>query len=448
MQKQKNLLWIPLTASAALSAGVGLRWLQSRSEQDSRLQSSPNGESTDLLESRLQRMTLEEKIGQMFMVGIPGVSVTSETIALLRDYHIGGVILFKRNMRSLRQTVQLNAQMQRLSAQYNAGLQLFIATDQEGGRVTTLNPALRGNYSFPSAEALGRFHDARRTIEAATHAAATLRRLGLNMNLAPVLDVLTEPKNPIIRGRAFGANPHTVIQHGRAYIQTLQHYGVLATAKHFPGHGATTKDSHHALPLIRMPFHQWTTVHLPPFRAAVEAQVAAIMTAHVAYEFPDAPQPRAHRTPATFSKYFITEILREHLAYEGLVITDCMLMRAVQISQPDWRRAVLSAVDAGVDIILISSNLPRFYAAYAALERAVHTGELPETRLDESVRRILRTKVRYSLLRPPASPQRPTTTDASRINPRLYCHTNCCPLLSALHQVLQKSPTCCTDRCC
>lgn len=415
-QKKTNLLWAPATAGVALTAGVGLRWLQSRSAQGdhspARAADTPAG---DPIEERLQRMTLEEKIGQMFMVGIPGTSVGAEVVALLRDYHIGGVILFRRNMQAVNQTIQLNAQLQRLSARYNAGVRLFIATDQEGGRVTTLSAALRGGYSFPSAESLGRLPDTRRTVEAATRTAALFRQLGLNMNLAPVLDVLTEPKNPVIRGRAFGTNPRTVISHGCAYIHALQQQGILATAKHYPGHGATDKDSHRALPVVRMPFQQWSQAHLSPFQAAVKTQVAALMTAHVVYDFPDAPQPHAQRLPATFSPYFLTEVLRNHLAYTGVLLTDCMLMRAVQLSQPNWGRAILNAVVAGVDIVLISNTLSRFYSAYAALERAVHTGALPESRIDESVRRILQTKLQYGLLQPSPSPPTPAT-DASRPN--------------------------------
>lgn len=330
-------------------------------------------------------MKLEEKVGQLFMFGFPGREVTPELEEFTARYRPAGFIYFARNIYDPVKTRQLSRDLGAL-AQRLGMPPLFIAADQEGGPVLRLR---QGATPIPSAMALGASRDAG-LVEAAAHLAAReLLAVGINMNLAPVLDVNNNPANPVIGIRSFGGDPVQVGKLGAAAVRGCQRAGVLATAKHFPGHGDTHLDSHHHLPTIAHGRNRLTQVELVPFRAAVAAGVEAVMTAHIIY-----PELEPG-LPATISPAAIQGLLRGELGFSGLAVTDCMEMAAIK---DGWgtARASLLALQAGSDLVLISHQRAVQEEAFQTVLKAAQAGELPLSRIDASVHRVLRAKERAS----------------------------------------------------
>ncbi|MHB0935568.1 MAG: beta-N-acetylhexosaminidase [Armatimonadota bacterium] len=342
-------------------------------------------------EQVLAGMTLEQKAGQMLMIGFDGKSAKGiEPIG--GRCHPGGIVLFRRNIDDASQLTQLIADAQ-ATAYARDGAGLLVAIDQEGGRVAQLLsplckrfPANRdwGNvYDFsPESALIGVQAQARET-------AATFRRYGINMNLAPVLDVQAVEQKTVIGTRSYGDDPEVVATLGGEYIRALQHEDILATAKHFPGHGATLDDSHADLPVIDAADGRIDAA-LQPFREAIAAGVEAIMTGHIVYSAVDT-------YPATLSYEWLTRRLRGEMRYQGLIVTDSMGMGAI-VKNYRFDQAVVTAVNAGVDIILIATGDDYQRAAGDAIVKAVQNGEITELRLDDSVRRILYYKARHGLL--------------------------------------------------
>ena len=325
---------------------------------------------TNRVESHLARLTLEEKIGQLFIIAPDG-----DWEHQLQTFRPGGVVLFSRHTPTLVATMQILERVRILSP-----LPPLLAVDQEGGRVSRLPfatsiPAARklSTLSSTAAKNLGML------------VGRELRALGFNLNFAPVLDVDTRVENPIIGDRSFSSDPYEVARLGRAYIQGLHVSGIAASAKHFPGHGDTNADSHLVLPRVELSQERLETVELLPFRAAILAKTDSIMVAHVSYPAWDS----RINLPASLSRSIVTDILRNELDYTGLIITDAMNMKAISSSFPSGV-AAKTAFQAGVDIILMPEDFP---AAYAAMLQAVRSGEIPVSRLDESVRRILTLKL-------------------------------------------------------
>jgi beta-N-acetylhexosaminidase len=334
-------------------------------------------------------LTVREKIGQLFMVGFVGTSVAPEHAEFLKTYKPGGVILFSRNLESVGQIVELTNDLQ----QCNPKSPLLISIDQEGGRVSRL-PA--GFTIFPPCEVLGRCNSAELTYAAAATIAKELRAVGINMNMAPVLDVNSNPKNPIIGDRAFGTTPDLVSELGILTVAGLQDNLVVACGKHFPGHGDTTADSHKELPVVDASRKRLDTMELVPFRRAAAAGVAAMMTAHVLYKALDAQRP------ATLSPLVVTRLLRDELGYDGVVFTDDLEMHAI-IDHYGMADAAVRAVQAGCDVLLICKDREREVEAFEAIERSVAAGDITMDRLEQSVARIQRLKQRYVLPYKPAS---------------------------------------------
>ncbi|HMU53558.1 MAG TPA: beta-N-acetylhexosaminidase [Nitrospira sp.] len=334
-------------------------------------------------------MTVREKIGQLFMIGFMGTSVTPELAGFLKAYKPGGVILFSRNLESVGQIVELTNDLQ----QCNPKSPLLISIDQEGGRVSRLPD---GFTIFPPCEVLGRCNSAELTYAAAATIAKELRAVGINMNMAPVLDVNSNPDNPIIGDRAFGTTPDLVSEAGILTAAGLQDNQVVACGKHFPGHGDTAADSHKELPVVDADRERLDAVELVPFRRAAAAGVAAMMTAHVLYKALDAQRP------ATLSPLIITRLLRDQFRYDGVVLTDDLEMHAI-VDHYGVADAAVRAVQAGCDVLLICKDREREVEAFEAIERSVAVGDITMDRLDQSVTRIQRLKQRYVLPYRPAS---------------------------------------------
>lgn len=328
-------------------------------------------------------LTSREKIGQLFMVGFLGTSVTPELASFIKEYKPGGVILFSRNLESVEQIVELTNDLQRCSPKSP----LLISIDQEGGRVSRLP---KGFTIFPPCELLGRCNSSELAYAAAATIAKELKAVGINMNMAPVLDVNSNPDNPVIGDRAFGSTPEVVGEMGLVTAAGLQDNRVVACGKHFPGHGDTNADSHKELPVVEASRERLEAVEFPPFRRAAAAGVATMMTAHVLYKALD------ERIPATLSPAVITNLLREEMRYDGVVLTDDLEMHAI-VDHYGPGDAAVRALLAGCDVLLICKDRDREIAAFEAVEQAVSSGTIESARLNQSVARIQRVKQRFLL---------------------------------------------------
>jgi len=358
-------------------------------------------------------MTLEQKVGQVFMLGFDGTRLNASNRALIQDRHLGGVTLFGRNVKTGAQLAQLNSELQTVADP----VPLFISVDQEGGLVVRVTS---GATIFPGNMAIGATGDldlARRVAEAA---ASELRGMGVNMDLAPVLDVNTNPLNPVIGVRSFGSSPARVAEFGVATIGALQAGGISAVGKHFPGHGDTHVDSHLDLPVVPHALDRLHAVELAPFKAAIQAGVDGIMTAHVTVQALD---DRA-QVPATLSPAVLTGLLRDELGYPGLILTDALDMQAITQHRTAAEAAIL-AFEAGADMLLIAGidreDRAQAGGGPATLQAAVKSGRISVERLEASVLRILETKARRRILSAGVPPEPdlaalPAEPDAAPLN--------------------------------
>jgi beta-N-acetylhexosaminidase len=324
-----------------------------------------------------QSAFLAEKVGQLFMVGFEGQEVTPELADWMTSYHWGGVIVFGRNVESPAQLLRLTQGLQSLT-QSHSQWPLLMAVDQEGGRVARLKAPFT---AFPSAARVGQARSARLAYDVGYLMAQELRAVGINMDMAPVLDVLTNPANTVIGDRAFGSHPDWVGRFGAAFVRGMRAAGVLTVGKHFPGHGDTVLDSHVARPVCERTVAQLNACELLPFREGIAAGIDAIMTAHVIYPAWDSEQP------ATLSPTILTGILRDQMGFAGAIVTDDLGMAAVAETGP-WEEIPLRALHAGVDLLLICHDRPRQESAYTRVLNAVQQGELPEALLNRAMARI------------------------------------------------------------
>jgi len=359
----------------------------------------------DAVETALGKMTLEVKAGQVLIVGFTGQDVSPETASLILENHVGGLILFASNVSGKAQVARLTADLQATARQGGSPGLLISAMDQEGGVVARLTER-DGVTVFPGNMALGAAAAGAAAAGAAgkakgedlTHRAASvtgseLKALGLNLNLAPVLDVNNNPANPVIGVRSFGEDPDLVSRLGLAALKGYHEAGVAAAAKHFPGHGDTATDSHFDLPTVPWGIDRLNQIELPPFRKAVAAGVDAVLVAHVTFP---AIEPRPG-VPASLSGAVLGGLLRHDLGFEGVIITDAIEMKAVS-DRYTTPQIVQMALGGGADVILVGQDPPRAKAAYQAILAAVNEGKLSQQDLDASVRRVLRLKARLGLL--------------------------------------------------
>ena len=335
-----------------------------------------------MIEEIIENMSLEEKVGQLFQIGFSGQEVTSEVKEMITEYNVGGIIYFSRNIESPAQVAQLSNNLQELAVE-NEGIPLMISADQEGGTVTRLN----GGTHFPGNMALGATRDNNLAYKAGQATAGELKNVGINMNLAPVLDVNNNPDNPVIGVRSFGEDPQLVAELGTSYIEGMQEKGVIACGKHFPGHGDTDTDSHLDLPVIDHDRERLNSVELLPFREAIAAGVDSIMTAHI--YFPTI-EPK-EGIPATLSRNVLTGLLREELGFEGLIITDCMEMNAIANTFGTVEGSIMT-LEAGSDTVLVSHDYEKQKKSIGAVVSAVREGRISEERIDQSVERVLKLK--------------------------------------------------------
>ena len=350
-------------------------------------------------------MTLREKIGQLLMIGFRGATPADCGLIVrdIREHAIGGLILFDVDMTSTidsgkpgRRNIESPEQVRALIAHLQAQSKtpLLTAIDQEGGRVNRLKPA----YGFPpsiSHEELGRLDQPAETYRHAATTAQTLADVGLNLNLAPVVDLDAHPENPIIKGkgRSFSSDPEAVARHAAEFVKAHHAHRVLTCPKHFPGHGSATGDTHLGLVDVTA---TWNEKELLPFQRLIEQDLCeVIMSAHVFNAKLDPERP------ATLSRRVITGILREKLGFRGVVVSDDMEMKAIS-SHYGLEKSLPAAIEAGIDVLCLGNNLSYdpdiTIKAMNILEHAVISGRLPAARIDESCERVLAAKRKAGLI--------------------------------------------------
>jgi len=315
--------------------------------------------------------------GHLLMVGLPGLELDDSTLALIREEGVHNFILFRRNVRDRQQLTDLCAALRGTCLEH--GLQRpLIAIDQEGGQVARLPPPFS---IFPEPRQVAEADDCRTLLQQyATTCATELAEVGINMNLAPVLDACPTGKGLFMERRCLGEDPRQVAEFGVIVINALQGCGVAACAKHFPGLGAAMLDPHLELPVVDVPGARLFAEDLEPFRWAFKNKVAAVMTSHALYADLD-PE-----LPGTLSGQVVQELLRGRCGYDGLIITDDMEMGAIEKFMA-FPEAVIKACRAGADLVLICHDHNKIRRALMALREAVAAGEIENARLKESLRR-------------------------------------------------------------
>jgi len=334
----------------------------------------------------IEKLTLEQKVGQLFLLSFEGTGLLDETGALFKKYCIGNYIYFTRNLTDYKNIRALSDSLQAL-AQDICGIPAFISADQEGGMVLR---AYSGTTHFPSNMALTASGASEATVEQMGKMVGdSLKRLGININHAPVADTNNNPKNPVIGPRSYSSDAKVVAKMVSAYIKGLQSSGVMANVKHFPGHGDTDMDSHLALPTIEHDMNRLEAVELVPFRAAFAAGVDSLMSAHILFKTIDS------EFPATLSEKIITGLLREEMKFEGLILTDCMSMDAISKNYT-IEKACIMAINAGVNIICLNADAAVWARCVEAVWEAAKTGEIPMEKINSSLNRILKYKQKYA----------------------------------------------------
>lgn len=342
---------------------------------------TPRDEIKELIDS----MSINEKIGQLMIVGFNGTSVDENLNDLVKNSHIGGVILFKDNVESLDGVTELINNIKLLNIENK--IPLFISVDEEGGVVSrTPNEFLK----LPSSLSIGSYNNENMSYKVGEIIAQELKLMGYNMDYAPVLDVLSNPNNTVIGSRAFGRDVDTVSNLGVSVMKGISENNVIPVVKHFPGHGDTSVDSHYGLPLVEKSLEELKELEFIPFQWAINNGADAIMVSHILLQSIDS------ENPATMSKKIVSNILRNEMNFDGVVISDDMTMAAI-MDNYDIGEASVKAINAGVDIILVCHGYDNEMKVLNSISEAVNSGEITEERLNESVYRILSLKNKYNL---------------------------------------------------
>ena len=345
----------------------------------------PENETDDAVAELLNSMTVQEKIGQLVLVGIEGTALDDTSRRLLEDYHVGGFIFFKDNIESAQQSVKLFNDLKEANAANP--VPLWLSIDEEGGRVTRFPDEY---VKLPSSGKVGSKGDLALTKRVGGLIAQKVAGLGLNMVFAPVLDINSNPNNPVIGDRSFGNSAETVSTQGIASMKGIQEHGVVPVVKHFPGHGDTSVDSHLGLPVVNHDLERLHKLELVPFQQAIDEGADVVMVAHLLMKSIDPD------TPSSYSKPVINDLLREEMGFKGVVITDDMTMGAISGST-DVGEASVKSVVAGSNMILIGHEYALEEAVIQALTEAVESGVIPEETLNDRVRATLELKHKYQL---------------------------------------------------
>jgi beta-N-acetylhexosaminidase len=339
--------------------------------------------------------TIPELTGQMLMSGFEGTTLNSETEDLIRNHHVGGLILFSRNYENPEQLHTLVRDLQDVAASTSTGLPLLMSVDQEGGRVARLTEPFT---KYPPLCCIGNSKSEDLAYRFGQALASELVDVGINMDYAPVLDVHTNPNNPIIGDRSIASDPQTVAKLANSFIKGFKDKSMIPVGKHFPGHGDTHVDSHLDLPTVNRDATTLEAVELIPFRETIAQGLEVIMTAHVIYTAWDT------KNPATFSKTILQDILRQRLGFKGVIMSDDLEMKAVENYFP-FDAFPRMGIEAGLDMFMICNNVEKLRVLHDQLIQDVDDGTIPIAPIQQSVKRILHLK--KNLSPPPTSPPNP-----------------------------------------
>lgn len=335
----------------------------------------------------IESMDLNEKIGQLLIIGFPQGTPENDIIDYLTIDKVGGFILFKRNYNNFKELYELNAKLKNWNK--NNPLPLFISVDEEGGTVSRLP---KEGTKIPDAKVFGAINDDKLTEKAGVIVGKQLYAAGINLNFAPVLDILTIENNNLLKLRAYGKNVDIVSKHGVSFINGLKSQEIISAPKHFPGHGNTDKDSHGTLPIINIDNNTLRNRESVPFKNAINAGIDAIMVGHLAY-----PKIDESEKPASKSKIFLTDVLRNELNFQGIAITDEIEMYGFMEGKKSLEDSVVEAFNAGIDVFVIGHTKEIQKKVLKALIDGVSGGLIKEERLDESLKRIIKVKNKYKL---------------------------------------------------
>ncbi|MGV7220457.1 MAG: beta-N-acetylhexosaminidase [Nitrospinales bacterium] len=334
--------------------------------------------------------TIIEQTGQMLMAGLKGTSIDKDAEELICKYKIGGFILFGRNFENPRQLSNFICDLQSLAISKGNGTPLFISVDQEGGRVARLKEPFT---EYPFAGVLGIAKSEELAYNFGSALAKELLAVGINMDFAPVLDVNSNPENPIIGDRAFSDDPEWVARLGGAFIRAFNDEGILPVGKHFPGHGDTALDSHLDLPYVNRDVNSLEKIELHPFSKVLKNGLDVVMTAHVIYPAWD------EKNPATFSKKILDDILRKRFGFDGIIISDDLEMKAID-DHYQFESIPAMGVEAGVDIFLVCHDTDRIRTLHDLLIKGMNTGKISRDNVQMSADRIARIKRKIKTTKP------------------------------------------------
>lgn len=348
-----------------------------------------NDETSDIndddIQLKLNSMNLDEKIGQLLIVGFDGYELNEDIEKLIKENCVGGIILFGNNIENSRQLMNLTNALK--TNNLNNKIPLFISVDEEGGRVSRMPGEFK---KLPSNKIIGEINNSNLSYNIGKIISKQLTSLGFNMNFAPVLDINSNPQNSVIGDRSFGDTPDIVTKLGIKTMEGLKDGNIIPVVKHFPGHGDTSVDSHVGLPLVNHNMKRLNEFELVPFKEAIKNDADVIMISHILLPKIDSIYP------ATMSKTIITDVLRNDLNFNGVVITDDMTMGAITKNY-DIPNAAVKSINAGTDIILVCHDYDNEMAVITALKEAVKNKVITEDRLNESVYRILKLKEKYKI---------------------------------------------------
>lgn len=341
-------------------------------------------EEKEPIDDKINSMTLDEKIGQLIITGFNGSEYNDDMDRLINEYKVGGVILFARNIEDSNQMIDLTRALQ----ENNNNLPLFISIDEEGGRVSRLPDDVE---KFPSAFTIGLINDQQTAYENGKEIGYTLKRLGINLDYAPVLDIYSNENNTVIGDRAFSTEESIVSTMGIATMEGIEDADIIPVVKHFPGHGDTEVDSHYGLPIVYKTLEELRNFEFIPFVKAIESGCDVIMVSHIILNEVDSSNP------ASLSKIVISDLLRKDLEFDKVVITDDMSMGAIT-SIMSIEEACIKSIEAGCDILLLGNAYEEIEQVINSIKLKLYNGEISEEQINKSVKRILELKKKYNMM--------------------------------------------------
>ncbi|WP_240636743.1 beta-N-acetylhexosaminidase [Paenibacillus silvae] len=342
-------------------------------------------EEADPVKKQLEQLSLEEKVGQMILAGVQGTTMDAQAKQMITDQKVGGIIFYASNVTTLQGTAAFVQSIKQ--ANQSNPVPILMSVDQEGGKVSRMPDTVE---SIPSNRKVGKTSDPALAEQMGALLARQIKLAGFNVDFAPVLDINSNPQNPVIGDRSFGTTADLVTRMGLAEMKGLRQEGIIPVVKHFPGHGDTSVDSHLDLPVVNKTEKQLAKLEWIPFQAAVKEQAEAVMVAHILFPKLDPEYP------ASLSSVIIGEHLRGKFDYKGVVITDDLSMGAIAKNY-SLEKATLATVQAGSDILLVAHSYESAKTIFDTLISAVKSGKIKESRIDESVYRILALKQQYKL---------------------------------------------------